>query len=611
MTANNVNGYGKLFTVIKEFNARLGDELNISPGDTVELISDDSEYDDGWYMGKNLTTNKVGLYPKVFTKQITSTNAPNKQPTILRSRSRRLTPQGSPVTPAPPFGHAFGHDQQQQQQQQQTQNQHQQKQKQNTHVHSHREHEHQDQDIGLTAPNANSTFVSTNSNDSSRTKFSSVNRALTDIDNALKELQDQDVSTTTSVDDQSASNNTSNTNLTEFPAPLDPSDVESWTPEQVTQYFSYLNFDIESAGKFARHKINGQILIQLELSYLKELDIASFGTRFEMYKEIEELRLAARNKSYKKEFNHQPSNRESRESQHSSHNRYSNNSNHNNNNNGNKNHRSSRSSRGSISHHARKRSQSMDDIPSYMNSTRSPQKNQFGAPRSSAVRPMSVLPQPPKFNEENGSSSDFSSSEDDFQAPHVSSSTGLFESPRKAPQPPDFPSPVLNQEFKFGGGGLSGSGGGDIDTSEFSAPQAKFGTRGSSNNSSGSLPGGHGRNQSGSSSVYTNVKHNRTSSSLSFVPSDQPYSPSHSRKASDQMNMTSLGGLGVSSASGGGNFIKEQPPQPLESPPPIPQHQQSQQSHGKYSSLFSSSAAAERENFSAEITYRSKILFQW
>lgn len=45
----------QLYTVIKSFEARLPDELTIQEGDIVEIISDDSEFDDGWYMGKNLS----------------------------------------------------------------------------------------------------------------------------------------------------------------------------------------------------------------------------------------------------------------------------------------------------------------------------------------------------------------------------------------------------------------------------------------------------------------------------------------------------------------------------------------------------------------------------
>ena len=41
-----------------------------------------------------------------------------------------------------------------------------------------------------------------------------------------------------------------------------------------------LGFDMDVVGKFARHKITGDILFELDLAHLKELEIDSFGTPF-------------------------------------------------------------------------------------------------------------------------------------------------------------------------------------------------------------------------------------------------------------------------------------------------------------------------------------------
>lgn len=71
-----------LFLCTKQFNARLGDELTLKQGDTVQVLADDSEYNDGWYMGKNLRSGEVGLYPKLFTQVI-------KDEGLLRSRLRK------------------------------------------------------------------------------------------------------------------------------------------------------------------------------------------------------------------------------------------------------------------------------------------------------------------------------------------------------------------------------------------------------------------------------------------------------------------------------------------------------------------------------------------
>ncbi|ODQ79358.1 hypothetical protein BABINDRAFT_161765 [Babjeviella inositovora NRRL Y-12698] len=202
---------GPVYTVIKVFNARLGDELNLQVGDKLEVIADDSEYNDGWYMGRNMVTGETGLYPKTFTQLVLGI------PKLLRAASRRVVSNGS--TPK-----------------------------------------------GSVA--STPTHASPGLSDVPFTRNTSVHKTMSDIDKALQELGESKRMS------------------------LDPLEVESWTPEQVSAYFVYLGFDVESAGQFQRHKINGQILLELELTYLKELDIVSFGTRFEMFKEIETLKQA-------------------------------------------------------------------------------------------------------------------------------------------------------------------------------------------------------------------------------------------------------------------------------------------------------------------------------
>lgn len=82
---------GDTYICIKQFNARLGDELSLKIGDKIQVLADDREYNDGWYMGKNLLTGEAGLYPKSFTQLITN----NETKPILRSRSRRMM---APIT---------------------------------------------------------------------------------------------------------------------------------------------------------------------------------------------------------------------------------------------------------------------------------------------------------------------------------------------------------------------------------------------------------------------------------------------------------------------------------------------------------------------------------
>ena len=43
---------GDTYICIKQFNARLGDELSLKISDKIQVLADDREYNDGWYMGK-------------------------------------------------------------------------------------------------------------------------------------------------------------------------------------------------------------------------------------------------------------------------------------------------------------------------------------------------------------------------------------------------------------------------------------------------------------------------------------------------------------------------------------------------------------------------------
>lgn len=239
---------GAVYQVIKGFNARLADELTLHVGDKVEVISDDKEFNDGWYMGKSLSTGAVGLYPKAFTQLMPSLS----RPTLLRSRSRRIASPVSPNHASPMYAkHSSAA----------------------LTPTSHKSSRFDDYPK-LNAPN------STISVDKSDT----VLNAMSDIDKALEELRSEvtvedDKHTNFSVDSKES---------------LNPELVESWSPEQVTSYFSYLGFDEQSTSQFAKHKITGSILLELELAYLKELDITSFGTRFEIFKEIEALKELAR-----------------------------------------------------------------------------------------------------------------------------------------------------------------------------------------------------------------------------------------------------------------------------------------------------------------------------
>lgn len=262
-----VNSHTQVYVVIKTFEARLPDELTIREGELVDLISDDSEFDDGWYMGKNLTTGEVGLYPKVFTKIKKDTNTyrnssktdsdstPSSKPSLLRSRSRKTPQSGNSPISTPTYQTHFNLN----------------------NVPLPTDINPQSNNNNIDNPSSNIYHHENISNPNG------VNRYVNDIDQALNELK---------LDNKGSSFSTPNMNqqFVDFSDdPLNPGNVSNWTPEQVSQYFSTI-VEPQIAQKFITHQISGRILLELELAYLKELDISSFGTRFTIYKEIENLK---------------------------------------------------------------------------------------------------------------------------------------------------------------------------------------------------------------------------------------------------------------------------------------------------------------------------------
>ncbi|KAK9457261.1 hypothetical protein V1511DRAFT_455458 [Dipodascopsis uninucleata] len=197
---------------VHDFSRRTADELTLKKGDRIEVLETDDGFSDGWYMGRNLTTDQTGLFPYVYT-------ALSKAPSSPSQSSNN--PSMSPPTNEEAFA------------------------------------------------------------DSSQ-KHASIYEAFNDIENALSGLGP-------------SVNNT-----------LAPETVISWTPQDVYLYFQQQDFDPDVCDKFTEHKITGAILLELELSHLKELDIASFGTRFEVNKEIEKLRQASKSGTSSVSSNYPP-----------------------------------------------------------------------------------------------------------------------------------------------------------------------------------------------------------------------------------------------------------------------------------------------------------------
>lgn len=69
--------------------------------------------------------------------------------------------------------------------------------------------------------------------------------------------------------------------------------ILDWTPLEVQAYLRSKGYDEDVTVKFVEHKITGPILLELDLAYLKEIEISSFGTRFELSKDIKYLKERA------------------------------------------------------------------------------------------------------------------------------------------------------------------------------------------------------------------------------------------------------------------------------------------------------------------------------
>lgn len=207
---------------IHDFNNRSEDELTFVSGEQIQVIENDFEFKDGWYIGKRLITGATGLFPRVFASTVDELMDADVQPGQPGQPGQQQHPTSGPTTPG--------------------------------------------------GSNPSSRVVS-----QSQQQSPQVTKTLTDIDEVLSELN----------------NHTSQLSVTKKASvngELDPARVMSWTPLQVARWFETRGFEPAIPKVFVEHKISGAILTELELQHLKELDITSFGTRFEVYKEIEKLR---------------------------------------------------------------------------------------------------------------------------------------------------------------------------------------------------------------------------------------------------------------------------------------------------------------------------------
>lgn len=392
---------GPLYITITEYSKRMEDELDMKPGDKIQVITDDEEYNDGWYYGRNLRTNEEGLYPKVFTQEIS-------KPSLVRAKSARRV--ASPLANGSTTNlSALSYD---------------------------------DSTSELPTPQPLETAAPVKLEGSSRHPVSldrsmSVKVTMSDIDKALEEFRGdslanishsatEDLSANTTVNtiatgpDMSrlklhgSSSAHSLTNDTSFGTTsingidaneLKPANARNWSPEQVTAYFIGSGFDVESSTRFQQHKISGLILLELELAHLKELEINSFGIRFEIFKEIEAIKDIINTQGPVK----QPSQLMP----------------------------AAAVNQRSYMGHARKTSQSMEELPAKTTAVPSnplPQKSSRARPYSLVLPDNEASPAPLEAHNDRTTSNGKSKNHqvDDKN----------FLSPRKAPKPPSYPSPV-------------------------------------------------------------------------------------------------------------------------------------------------------------------------
>ncbi|KAL6454777.1 BOI2 Protein BOI2 [Candida maltosa Xu316] len=270
---------------------------------------------------------------------------------------------------------------------------------------------------------------------------------------------------------------------------LNPLHAYNWTPKQVSSYFALvLGFDMEVAGKFAKHKITGPILFELDLAHLKELDIDSFGTRFEIHKEIDKLKdIYTRNAKLKQQ--------------------------------------SRTNSQSTDSTNKNDTNASSFNSPPTASTTLPDNVPQFDDKQNEQTRlmPSAVLNDTSVYNKHHQRKR--SQSLDNLSQPFIPSDAP-FSSPRKAPQPPQPDSP-MNTNYRFGAG------------SEYGQPPSHYGLYMTRTNASSQALNTLSRP---ASSIYDQFSsHNRSESQTSNRHKRNSSSVNHHRRHSSMLSFLSSG----------------------------------------------------------------------
>ncbi|ORY81032.1 hypothetical protein BCR37DRAFT_62638 [Protomyces lactucae-debilis] len=204
------------------------EDLPLTAGERIEVLSRDDDFGDGWWEGRSLETGRVGLFPKIYTAE----HMPS--PSLIATSAASL----------------------------------------------------QNESLSDLQPPLNGTE-----------EFSAYEAAPIDLDRMLDPdssynapddaLQDTHESESHAQSRHSAGSDAPDEAERPKSAGL-PLDIEVWTPEQVSQHFAHLGFDL--AQKFKEHEVSGHVLLAMHHADLREIDIVAFGKRFEVMREIDKLR---------------------------------------------------------------------------------------------------------------------------------------------------------------------------------------------------------------------------------------------------------------------------------------------------------------------------------
>ncbi|CCD25222.1 Boi1p NDAI_0E04050 [Naumovozyma dairenensis CBS 421] len=229
----------QILLVQNKYLKQMEDELDLKIGDKIKVITDDGKYNDGWYLGENLKTKEKGLFPVQFTKPYIANNQRNVHENANNTIDNTMNDIDKALREL-----------------------------------------QMDSFLDISNNNDFTTTINTNANTPGLNIIFNNNGRYSMNDAQFSNHSAPSLNENTTLINRSTHNNVD----------MDLMNVLNWSPHHVMEYFLKLGFDPKLIQNFGKHKISGKILLQLELNHLKELDINSFGSRFEIFKEIQYIK---------------------------------------------------------------------------------------------------------------------------------------------------------------------------------------------------------------------------------------------------------------------------------------------------------------------------------